>query len=148
MLIHASAVLIGSRALLIRGPSGSGKSALALRLVLAGMDGSLSLAFTRLVGDDQVGVEASSGRVLVSPAERLAGLLEVRGLGLRRFPYERLAQVGLIADLQADDTARLPDAAAQRVEICQVSLPRIAVAKNAEALSLILARLRSESALD
>lgn len=146
MLIHASAVLIGSRALLIRGPSGSGKSALALRLVLAGMDGSL--AFTRLVGDDQVGVEASNGRVLVSPAERLAGLLEVRGLGLRRFPYERLAQVGFIADLQADDTARLPDAAAQRVEICQVSLPRIAVAKNAEALSLILARLRSESALD
>lgn len=146
MLIHASAVLIGSRAILIRGPSGSGKSALALRLVLAGMDGSLP--FTRLVGDDQVGVEASSGRVLVSPAERLAGLLEVRGLGLRRFPYERLAQVGLIADLQADATARLPDAAAQRVEICQVSLPRIAVAKNAAALSLILARMRSESALD
>ena len=84
--IHASAVLVGARAVLIRGPSGSGKSRLAVALIHGG--GSDALAFTRLVGDDRVHLEALHGRLLVRPAETLAGLLEVRRLGIRRVPFE------------------------------------------------------------
>src|SRR3954452_8120481 len=69
--IHASAVLIGARAVLIRGPAGSGKSRLALELIQAG--GILPL--TRLVGDDRVYVEAAHSRLLVRPAEALTGLI-------------------------------------------------------------------------
>src|SRR5262249_47477724 len=98
--IHASAVLVGVRAVLIRGPAGSGKSRLALALVQAG---GHTLPFTRLVGDDRVRVGATHGRLLVRPAEALAGLIEVRGLGIRRVPHEPLAVAGLVVDLAAAD---------------------------------------------
>ena len=88
--IHASAVLVGARAVLIRGPAGSGKSRLALALIQAG--GTGALPFTRLVGDDRVHVEAAHGRLLVRPAETLAGLIEVRGLGIRQVPFERVGR--------------------------------------------------------
>ena len=65
--IHASAVLVGRHAVLVRGPAGSGKSRLALALIQAGTSGRLP--FTRLVGDDRVHVEAAHGRLLVRPAE-------------------------------------------------------------------------------
>src|SRR5947209_968172 len=84
--IHASAVLVGARAVLIRGPAGSGKSRLALDLIDAAAAGLLP--FGRLVADDRAHVEAVHGRLLVRPAARLAGLIEMRGLGLRRFPFE------------------------------------------------------------
>ena len=84
--IHASAVLTGARAVLIRGPSGAGKSRLALDLIEAGRAGVLR--FARLVGDDRVHVQTAAGRLLVRPAETLAGLIEVRGLGVLRLPYE------------------------------------------------------------
>ena len=77
--VHASAVLVGARAVLIRGPSGSGKSRLALELLEAARTGSLR--FARLVADDRVHLEAPGGRLLVRPAEALAGLIEVRGVG-------------------------------------------------------------------
>jgi HPr kinase/phosphorylase len=59
--IHASAVLVGARAVLIRGPAGAGKSSLAYALIRAADAG---LPFARLVGDDRVHVEAAHGRVL------------------------------------------------------------------------------------
>ena len=68
--VHASAVLVGPRAVLIRGPAGSGKSRLALALIQAG---GTALPFTRLIGDDRVHLEATHGRLLVRPAETLAG---------------------------------------------------------------------------
>src|SRR5262245_3406841 len=104
--IHASAVLVGARAVLIRGAAGSGKSRLALALIEAG--GSGRLPFTRLVGDDRVHVEAAHGRLLVRPAEALTGLIEVRGLGIRQVPFEALAVVDLVIDLAAADSERLP----------------------------------------
>ena len=66
--IHASAVLVGRRAVLIRGPSGSGKSRLALALLQAAQSGALP--FARLVADDRALVEACNGRLLVRPAPR------------------------------------------------------------------------------
>src|SRR5262249_50773426 len=76
--VHASAVLAGARAVLIRGPAGSGKSQLALAVIQAAQTGLLR--FARLVGDDRVHLEAHHGRLLVRPAAALAGLIEVRGL--------------------------------------------------------------------
>jgi HPr kinase/phosphorylase len=144
--IHASAVLIGSKAALIRGPAGSGKSRLAWDLLLAAEQGALP--FARLVADDRVYVETCTGRLLVRPAPQLTGLIEVRGLGIRRLPYEALAAVGLVIDLAAEDAARHPGPEASKTIISGVSLPRLAVAAGVQALTLVLASLRAVPAGD
>lgn len=135
--IHASAVLIGAKAALIRGPSGSGKSQLALALIEAA--GTGTLPFARLVSDDRTHVEAVQGRLLLRPAPALEGMIEVHGLGIRRLPFEPLAVAGLVVDLQAPDAARHPAAKAAQTLIDGISLPRLAVAGDRPALSLVLA---------
>src|SRR5262249_29679773 len=80
--VHASAVKVGDRAVLIRGPSGSGKSRLAFDLILAGRTGQLPPAL--LVGDDRVNLDTDGEKLWVRPARELAGLIEIRGLGIRR----------------------------------------------------------------
>jgi len=135
--IHASAVLIGPKAALIRGAAGSGKSRLVLALIEAARVGSLP--FARLVADDRAFVEAHGGRLLVRPAPELAGLVEVRGLGIRRLPYEPLAAVGLVVDLAAADAARQPPREAAATVIEGVTVARLAVAAEHPALPLLLA---------
>jgi HPr kinase/phosphorylase len=139
--IHASAVLVGAHAVLVRGAAGSGKSSLAWRLIQAGQNGTLP--FTRLVGDDRVHVEAAHGRLLVRPAETLAGLIEVRGLGIRRVPYESVAAVGLVVDLSAADAERLPAPDSAVTEVAGIVLPRLAVAACADASGVLFAALRT-----
>lgn len=139
--IHASAVLVGPHAMLIRGPAGSGKSRLALDLLHAGASGLLPLA--RLVTDDRAYVEAANGRLLVRPPKQLEGLIEVRGLGIRRLPFEPFAVVGWVVDLAALDAARLPQPEAESVTIAGVRLARLAVAADADPLPLALAALRT-----
>jgi len=136
--VHASAVLTGARAVLIRGGAGAGKSKLALALIDAAQTGLL--AFARLVGDDRVHLEPRHGRLLVKPAAALAGLIEVRGLGIRRLAHEPVALVGLVVDLAADDANRLPESS--ETAICGIILPRLAVAGSADPLSAVLAALR------
>jgi HPr kinase/phosphorylase len=138
---HASAVLVGARAVLIRGPSRSGKSRLALDLLEAARAGSLP--FARLVADDRVHLETANGRLLVRPAAALAGLLEVRGVGLMRVAHEPSAVVGLVVDLAEAQAQRLPDAAARTTKIGGINLPRLAVASGAAALPAVLARINS-----
>lgn len=137
--VHASAVLVGARAVLIRGPSGAGKSRLALDLVEAARTGLLR--FARLVGDDRLHLEAAGGRVLVRPAQALSGLIEVRGIGLRRLEHEPVAVIGLVVDLDATDAERLPDAQHQCTEIAGIKLPRLAVAAGAAPLPAVAAHL-------
>ena len=139
--IHASAVLVGARAVLIRGPSGSGKSRLASALLQAAEQGALP--FARLVADDRAHVEAAHGRLLVRPASALAGLIEVHGLGIRRVSHEPLAVAGLLVELGAADAARLPDKASQHAEIEGLILPRLAVAAGVDPLPLVLAYLQT-----
>lgn len=134
---HASAVLAGARAVLIRGPAGAGKSRLAIALIAAAQAGLLR--FVRLVGDDRVHLETCHGRLLVRPAASLAGLIEMRGVGIRRIEHEPVAAVGLVVDLAADDAERLPTVAES--VICGVRLPRLAVAAGAEPLLPTLAAL-------
>jgi HPr kinase/phosphorylase len=138
--IHASAVLIGPKAVLIRGPSGAGKSQLAWELLQAAEQGALR--FTRLVADDRAHVEAHAGRLLIRPAPALAGLIEIRGLGIRRLPYEPVAAVGLVIDLSATDAERHPVPGASQTTVEGVALPRLAVASGLSDLGLVLAYLR------
>jgi serine kinase of HPr protein (carbohydrate metabolism regulator) len=141
--IHASAVLTGRLAVLIRGPSGSGKSALALGLIDAAACGAI--AFARLVGDDRVHVEATNGRLIVRPPSALAGQIEIRGLGVRRIDFEPMASVGLIVDLAAPDAARMPGPDSLEARISGIVLPRLPVASGADALLLTLGWLRGRS---
>jgi HPr kinase/phosphorylase len=143
--IHASAVLVGARALLIRGPSGSGKSQLAFALLQAAQSGVLG--FARLVADDRAIVASMHGRLLVRPAPALIGMIEVRGLGVRHVPYEPLAVVGAVVDLAAEDGSRLPDAAGCVTDIAGVRVPRLAVAAGADARPLVLAYLQTADAI-
>jgi serine kinase of HPr protein (carbohydrate metabolism regulator) len=137
--VHASAVLVGTRAILIRGPSGSGKSRLALSLVQASADGPLR--FSRLVADDRAWLEPHHGRLLVRPAEALNGLIEVRGLGIRSLPFEPVAVVGCVVDLAAPDAERLPPMDKHMLVIAGIRLPRLAVAPGEPALPIVLAYL-------
>ncbi len=139
--IHASAVLVGAKAALIRGPAGSGKSQLVWNLITASAQGALP--FARLVADDRAHVESHSGRLVVRPAPALAGMIEVHGLGIRRIEFEPVAVVGLIVDLAAEDAARLPEPKLATAQIAGIALPRLAVAAGMAALPLVLARLRT-----
>lgn len=137
--IHASAVLVGEAAVLIRGPSGSGKSRLAFDLILAGRAGQIPA--TVLVGDDRVHLVEENGALLVRPAPALAGLIEIRGLGIRRCDHAGQGTVRLVVDLGAPDTARLPDADALQTRIGGIALSRVPVGADFSPLPLVLAAL-------
>jgi HPr kinase/phosphorylase len=137
--VHASAVLVGARAVLIRGPAGAGKSRLALALVQAAERGLLTLA--RLVGDDRIELAACHGRLVARPAQALGGLIEVRGLGIRRLGHEPVAVVGLVVDLGVMEAERLPAAAEQEVEVAGIILPRLPIGSGFDPLLAVLARL-------
>jgi HPr kinase/phosphorylase len=141
--IHACAVLVGARAILVRGPAGAGKSRLALQLIQAAANGRL--AFCRLIADDRVHVAATHGRLLARAPANLAGLMEIRGIGIRHLPYEPVAVVGLVVDLETA-SERMPRAAAATTEIEGVRLPRLAVAPGVDAFSLVLAALTLDKA--
>jgi serine kinase of HPr protein (carbohydrate metabolism regulator) len=137
--VHASAVLVGNRAVLIRGPSGSGKSHLAFDLILAGRSGQIAPAM--LIGDDRVHLGARGGQLIVRPAPALAGLIEIRGLGIRRCDFANEAIVGLVVDLEATDAARLPALGALLAQISGIKLPRIPVGKGFAPIPLVIAAL-------
>ena len=143
--IHASAVLVGAKAVLIRGPSGSGKSRLVWDLLQAAVQGALP--FARLVADDRSLVEAHGGRLLVRPAPELAGLLEVHGLGIRRLSFEPVAVVGLVVDLSTE-AGRMPGIQAGKTTVSGVDMSRLSVASGADALPLVLACLSTTQAND
>ena len=88
MQIHASCVARHGRGVLLLGPSGAGKSDLALRLIGRGFV---------LVADDRVVIDDGAA----SPADGLAGLIEIRGLGIVRLPHEAPVRLALALDLDA-----------------------------------------------
>lgn len=124
-LTHASAVLIGARGVLIRGASGSGKSRLALQIMAAAEDrGELA----RLIGDDQVFLREASGRLLARSPETIAGLIEMRGMGILRVPHEPMAAVCLVIDIEPSRSERLPD---ERMALIHgVEVPSLVLAAN------------------
>ncbi len=118
LLVHATTVAIDGEAVLLRGPSGSGKSDLALRLIDGG---------ARLVADDQTLLRRVGSRVVATAPAAIAGLLEVRGVGLVRIDVAEAAPLVLIADLVlSGGVERMPD---QRVEtILGVAVPAFELA--------------------
>lgn len=102
-ILHASCVALNGRGVLLLGASGSGKSDLALRMIAAG---------TVLVGDDQIAVTQQGETLLASPAPRLEGLLEARGVGLMRFAHVQNVPLALAVMLVArEQVERMPQAA-------------------------------------
>jgi serine kinase of HPr protein (carbohydrate metabolism regulator) len=114
--LHASTVAQGGRAVLITGPSGSGKSDLALRL--------LDRGFT-LVSDDRTIVRKQDERLIASAPPNIAGKLEIRGIGIVDIEPVSDVPVALIVELTSD-IQRLPDDARER-PILEVALPLISV---------------------
>jgi HPr kinase/phosphorylase len=98
-LIHATCVLIDGCGLLLRGPSGSGKSDLALRLIGRG---------ARLVGDDYVYVGAENGSLYAAAPHEIEGRIEVRGVGIMAVPYTTVCRVTAVIDLSGEKIERLP----------------------------------------
>lgn len=138
--VHASAVRVGDQGILIRGPSGAGKTRLAFDLILAARAGIIDK--TLLVGDDRVVLtRVSDDVVLVRPAPVLIGLIEIRGLGIRRCPYAAEAPVTMVVDLAAADAERLPAPGAIWTYIEGVEIPRIPVAYGVDPLRMVLAAL-------
>jgi HPr kinase/phosphorylase len=137
--LHASVVQTGELGILIRGPSGSGKSRLAFDLMLAGRAGLIPP--TRLVGDDRVLLATQAGRLIARPAPELVGLIEVRGLGIRRCDYIPQAELGLLIDLAAGDAARMPEPAASVIELYGIKIPRIPVGSAFQPMPLVTAAL-------
>jgi serine kinase of HPr protein (carbohydrate metabolism regulator) len=114
--IHASSVAVEGRAILISGPSGSGKSDLALRL--------LDRGFT-LVSDDQTIVRRDGDRLIATAPATIAGKLEIRGIGIVELDHVEDSPVGLIVELTSD-IERLPDDSRER-PILGVSIPLITI---------------------
>lgn len=100
--IHATCVAFDEGGVLLRGPSGAGKSDLALRLIDRG---------ARLVADDRVDLDRRAcGGLRARPPAALAGLIEVRGLGILRVPFVAEARIALIVDLMPrEQVERLPE---------------------------------------
>ncbi|AUX70891.1 serine kinase [Porphyrobacter sp. HT-58-2] len=114
MVYPASAVAIDGGALLIEGPPGSGKSSLALALIEHG---------ARLIGDDAVTLTAQNDCLIASAPPNIAGLLEVRGVGLAKFPLAASVPVALILTLGGPLPDRLPHAPLPRRVIAGVAVP-------------------------
>ena len=125
--VHASTVATGGRAVLLGGPSGSGKSDLALRLIDRG--------FT-LVSDDQTVVMREGDRLIASAPPTIAGKLEVRGLGIVEMETLTDVPIALFVELTSD-IERLPDENRER-SILGVELPLISIdARTASAPSKV-----------
>ena len=114
--LHASTVASKGRAVLITGPSGSGKSDLALRL--------LDRGFT-LVSDDRTIVKGDSGRLIASAPPNIAGKLEIRGIGIVDVECADDTPVGLVVELTSD-MQRLPDDSRERL-ILGVKVPLVTI---------------------
>lgn len=142
-LVHGTCVALGQRAALLRGKSGSGKSDLALRFLALPGDGDLR---PQLVADDQVWVDFEDGRAIASPPETLAGLIEVRGLGIAEMPFVAAAPLVLVCDLVPGGTVpRIPPKPWDRAQLAGGSIPalRLSAFEESAPLKLRLALLQA-----
>jgi serine kinase of HPr protein (carbohydrate metabolism regulator) len=114
--VHASTVALEGRAVLITGPSGSGKSDLTLRL--------LDRGFT-LVSDDQTIVKREGDRLIASAPPNIAGKLEIRGIGIVEMDRVEQVPVALLVELTSE-IQRLPDDSRER-PILGIPLPLITI---------------------
>lgn len=113
--VHGTSVAWNGAALLLRGPPGSGKSDLALRLIEAGAG---------LIADDQTCLTVRKGKLYASVPPPIAGLLEIRGVGIVKVAAAPPAPLALVVDLVSyEDLERSPEPA--HCAYLGVTLPRI-----------------------
>jgi HPr kinase/phosphorylase len=118
IVVHGTAVAIDGAAILLRGAPGAGKSDLALRLIDRG---------ARLVADDQAELRRAEDHILVSAPTVIAGLIEVRGLGILRVDTVVAAPLALLVDLVSSaEVERLPEGRGE--EVLGLKVPVIALA--------------------
>lgn len=116
--INGTCVSLDGLGVLLRGPSGSGKSDLALRLIDGG---------ARLIADDWTEIAVEAGRAVLSPPPAIAGLIEARGLGVLALGGESRVPLVLVVDLVDPATVeRLPEPS--RCEIAGVMVPCVRLA--------------------
>lgn len=149
LLLHASCVAFEMRnpaadaarwsGVLIRAPSGGGKSAFALRLIALG---------ARLVADDQTLLKRGAGGALVARApDAVRGVIEARGLGLIRLPALSEAPIGWIVDLKIGGAeGRLP--APQSARILEIETPLLTLSEDERAASALCCLVRDGALLD
>ena len=132
--LHASSVAIDGRAVLITGPSGSGKSDLTLRLLDRGF---------ALVSDDQTIVKKSGNRLTASAPPTIRGKLEIRGIGIVTMEPVDDQPLALVVELTSE-IQRLPDDSRER-PVMGIPIPLISVdamtASAASKVALALDRL-------
>lgn len=132
--VHASTVAQDGRAVLITGPSGSGKSDLTLRM--------LDRGFT-LVSDDQTIVRRQDDRLIATAPASIAGKLEIRGVGIVEMDAVKDVPIALVVQLTSE-IERLPDDRRER-PMLGVNLPLVSVdaltASAASKVALALDRL-------
>jgi serine kinase of HPr protein (carbohydrate metabolism regulator) len=123
--LHATAVVHGESGVLILGPSGSGKSALALALMARA---STTGAFSALIGDDRIFVNEAHGRLIARGAANMAGVIERRTAGLITVRHEPAAVVRLAVELceRGRRWPRMPDDDDGLI-VGEVTLPRLAL---------------------
>ena len=116
-LLHGTCIDVAGIGVLLRGPAGSGKSDLALRLIDGG---------ARLIADDQVEVEHLDDALVVCAPPAIAGMMEVGGVGLVTVPWQPRGHLGLVVDLvPPEKVERLPATSTiscQGVDITRVAL--------------------------
>jgi len=136
-ILHASAVRVHGRGLLVIGASGTGKSGLALRLMTLGAD---------LVADDRVSLRREGDSLVARPPAALAGRIEARGVGILRVDHVASAPIALVVDLDAAPEARMPQPrkfarAGLRIELISGrDVPNLA-----HAVNIMLKTVRSRS---
>ena len=112
--LHATAVALDGRAVLISGPSGSGKSDLALRMIDRGFV---------LVSDDRTIIRKEGTRLIASAPETIKGKLEVRGVGIVEMEHQNNLPVALVVELTRD-IQRMPDENRERM-ILGIAIPLV-----------------------
>jgi serine kinase of HPr protein (carbohydrate metabolism regulator) len=144
--VHGTCVALGRTAALLRGPSGSGKSDLALRFLFLARRGPAALEAPILVADDQVWLVPGDARLLARAPDSIRGKMEVRGVGIVDVKSLAEADLALVVDLvAASDVERLPDDAL-KTRLLGVDVPLVRLypweASAPIKLAVALARVR------
>ena len=112
MILHATCVSVTGRGVLLTGPSGSGKSALALELMAFG---------AALVADDRTVLRRDGVHLSACAPTAIAGMIEARGVGLLRVDHVPSAHISLVVDMAQPETARLPKP--REVTLLDIAVP-------------------------